>query len=136
MLSASDWGEIGLIQTPTARMAPGGDVRVNVSAGSPYVRINTMFQRFDWLEGGFRYTDINNVLYGPSIAGDQTYKDKSLDVKIRLAQESHFVPELAFGVRDLGAEDLSVIPHFLPLGLDLAGVVARHEFGDPASING
>ena len=106
MLSASDWGEIGLIQTPTARMAPGGDVRVNVSAGSPYVRINTMFQRFDWLEGGFRYTDINNVLYGPSIAGDQTYKDKSLDVKIRLAQESPFVPELAFGVRDLGGTGL------------------------------
>ena len=106
MLSASDWGEIGLIQTPTARMAAGGDIRLNVSAGSPYVRVNTMFQRFDWLEGGFRYTDINNVLYGPSIAGDQTYKDKSLDVKVRLAQESHFVPELAFGVRDLGGTGL------------------------------
>lgn len=106
-VSASDWGEIGLLQTPTARMSPTSEVRFNVSAGFPYTRINTMFQRLDWLEGGFRYTDISNRLYGPaSFSGDQSYKDKSLDVKVRVSQESSAWPEIALGVRDIGGTGL------------------------------
>ena len=34
--TASDWGEIGLLQTPTARMAPSGEVRLHMSHVNPY----------------------------------------------------------------------------------------------------
>ncbi len=60
VLSASDWGEIGLLQTPTARMAPVGAARFHFSRVEPYTRGTVMFQPFDWLEAGFRYTDIGN----------------------------------------------------------------------------
>lgn len=105
-LTASDWGEIGLLQTPTARMAPAGDVRLQMSRVAPYTRGTVMLQPLDWLEFGFRYTDISNRLYGPRIAGDQTYKDKSIDVKLRLIEESSALPQLALGLRDLGGTGL------------------------------
>ncbi|MDI1244790.1 MAG: YjbH domain-containing protein, partial [Rhodoferax sp.] len=104
--TASDWGEIGLLQTPTARMAPAGDARFTLNRVSPYLRGNVMLQPLDWLEGGFRYTDVTNRLYGPIIAGEQTYKDKSIDVKLRLLEESRWLPQLALGLRDFGGTGL------------------------------
>lgn len=105
-LTASDWGEIGLLQTPTARMAQAGEFRVHFSKVLPYNRGTLLFQPFDWLETAVRYTDVSNRLYGPNIAGDQTYKDKSLDVKFRLRDESSLAPALALGVRDVGGTGL------------------------------
>lgn len=105
-LSASDWGEIGLLQTPTARMEPAGAARMQLGRVDPYTRLTMMFQPLDWLEAGFRYTDIGNRLYGASIAGDQTYKDKSIDIKVRLREETHLWPQVAVGVRDLGGTGL------------------------------
>ena len=74
--TASDWGDVGLLQTPTARMDPAGTVRTHFSGVYPYTRGTVMLQPLDWLEAGFRYTDMANALYGPAIAGGQTYKDK------------------------------------------------------------
>lgn len=104
--TASDWGEIGLLQTPTARMAPAGDARFTLSRVSPYTRGTVMLQPLDWLEAGFRYSDISNRLYGASIAGDQTLKDKSIDIKLRLVEESHWMPQIALGLRDFGGTGL------------------------------
>lgn len=104
-VTASDWGEIGLLQTPTARMASAGSMRAHLSHTWPYTRINVMFQPLDWVEFGFRYTDISNQLYGPQLT-NQSYKDKSLDVKVRLWKESRYLPGIAVGVRDLGGTGL------------------------------
>lgn len=105
-LTSSDWGEIGLLQTPSARMASAGDVRFTLSKVAPYTRGTVILQPLDWLEGGFRYTDVSNRLYGPNIAGDQTLKDKSIDIKIRLLEETNLWPQVAFGLRDLGGTGL------------------------------
>ena len=106
MLSASDWGEIGLLQTPSARVAPAGEVRMVVSGVYPYTRFNVMLQPLSWMEVGFRYTDIANQLYGPAIADGQTYKDKSMDVKFHLLDEGPYRPELSLGVRDISGTGL------------------------------
>ncbi len=106
MISASDWGEIGLLQTPTARMAETGDLRFHFSRVYPYGRGTVMFQPFSWLEGGFRYTNISNRLYGPDIAGGQAYKDKSIDFKARLARETAHEPAVALGMIDVGGTGL------------------------------
>lgn len=105
-ISASDWGEVGLLQTPTARMAEAGEIRFHFSSVFPYGRGTVIFQPLDWLEAGFRYTNISNRLYGPDIAGDQAYKDKSLDFKVRLLKESAGMPEVALGVIDIGGTGL------------------------------
>ncbi|MBA3057839.1 MAG: YjbH domain-containing protein [Gammaproteobacteria bacterium] len=105
-LRASDWGEIGVLQTPSARMAPAGAMRLHMGRVEPYTRGTIMLQPLDWLETGFRYTDIANRLYGPTIAGGQSLKDKSIDFKLRLREESAFWPQVALGVRDLGGTGL------------------------------
>ena len=104
--TASDWGDVGLLQTPTARMAATGTVRAHFSGVYPYTRGTVMLQPMDWLEAGFRYTDVANALYGPAIAGSQTYKDKSIDIKFRLRQETAMLPQLALGLRDIGGTGL------------------------------
>lgn len=100
--TASEWGGIGLLQTPTARMADDGDIAFTASHNSPYSRYNLTMQPFPWLEGSFRYINVSNIRYGPSYAGDQNYKDKSIDFKVHLWDESRWLPDVAFGVRDLG----------------------------------
>ena len=104
--TASDWGNLGLLQTPSARMASAGALRVTFSGAYPYTHGTVMLQPLDWLEAGFRYTDVANRLYGPDIAGDQSYKDKSVDVKLRLREESARGPQLALGFRDIGGTGL------------------------------
>ena len=106
-VSSSDWGGVGLLQTPTARMREAGHLSFHYSRVEPYSHGNIMFQPFDWLEAGFRYTDVSNRLYGPAeLSGDQSYKDKSIDVKFRAWKESAYLPEVAIGLRDVGGTGL------------------------------
>lgn len=106
-LTANDWGLIGLLQTPSARMAPAGELRFHYSRVQPYERYNVFIQPFDALELGFRYTNVLNRAYGPvELSGSQTYKDKSLDFKFRLWEESARLPQLALGITDLGGTGL------------------------------
>lgn len=101
-VSASNWGITGLLQTPSARMQPAGNFTFSASRVYPYTRGNVIFQPLDWLEAGFRYTNISNRLYGPaSLSGDQAYKDKSFDFKARVLQESAYLPQVSIGVQDL-----------------------------------
>lgn len=104
-ISGNDWGETGLLQTPSARMNEAGHMRMSLSNVYPYSRLTFMFQPFDWLEAGFRYTSISNVAYGVSTTGQST-KDKSIDLKVRLLKESAYVPEVALGFRDIGGTGL------------------------------
>ncbi|MBE0613179.1 MAG: YjbH domain-containing protein [Burkholderiales bacterium] len=106
--TASDWGGVGLLQTPTARMREAGNLSVNFSRIYPYSQTNIMVQPLDWLEAGFRYTNVSNRLYSPyaSFSGDQAYKDKSFDAKFRLWTESAYVPQVAIGFRDFAGTGL------------------------------
>lgn len=54
------------------------------------------------MEVSLRYADINTQKYSPfkSFSGDQTYKDKSFNLKIKLIEESENFPELSIGFRD------------------------------------
>jgi len=105
--TASDWGGIGLLQTPTARMADEGEVAFTASHTSPYSRYNIVLQPLPWVEGAFRYVSVANRRYGPAwLSGNQNYKDKSIDLKIRLLEESRWVPEVSAGFRDLGGTGL------------------------------
>jgi len=101
VVTANDWGGAGLMQTPTARMRVLGHGALTYTQTDPYEHLNFFLQPMDWLETGFRYTSVNNRLYGPAIAGNQPYKDKSIDVKVRLLEESRYVPALALGLRDI-----------------------------------
>ncbi len=137
---ASDWGGIGLLQTPTARMNEAGELGISLSHTSPYTRLNVMLQPFDWLEAGFRYIDISNRAYGASTTG-QSNKDKSIDVKFRVVPETRLRPQLAVGLRDIGGTGLFAGEYVVAnkrvadldfsLGMGWGYLGSRGDFGNP-----
>ena len=70
-LGQSDFGGIGLMQTPTARMGELGHFSANWSRTAPYRRYSVFVQPTDWLEAGFRYVSVENRLFGQRIAGER-----------------------------------------------------------------
>lgn len=101
--SYSNYGTIGLIQMPTARMLPAGSLGISWSNSDPYLNGSVLAYPFSWFEASFQYTDINNALYSDVnlFSGRQSYKDKGFDVKFRILKESTIIPEMAVGIRDL-----------------------------------
>jgi hypothetical protein len=138
----SDFGGIGLLQTPTARMAPAGEISVNANRTDPYSRYSFSLQPFDWMEGTFRYTSISNRDYGAADeSGEQSYKDKAFDAKFRLVKEDRWTPEIAFGARDFGGTGLFSSEYFvgnkrvgdfdLSLGVAWGYIGNRGEWDNP-----
>ena len=105
--SFSDYGNIGLINMPSARMLPEGSIAFKWARGQPYFRGSIVAYPFSWMEALYRYTDINDRLYSDikSFSGGQSLKDKGFDVKFKIMQESYYRPEISLGARDVGGTD-------------------------------
>tara|TARA_R110002020_G_scaffold29239_1_gene92343 strand:- start:6594 stop:8723 length:2130 start_codon:yes stop_codon:yes gene_type:complete len=103
-----DFGGVGLLQTPTARMAPEGTFSFNANRTSPYSRYSISMQPVPWLEGTLRYIAISNRRYNPdeNFSGDQSLKDKAFDAKFRLLQENYWLPDVSLGFRDFAGTGL------------------------------
>jgi hypothetical protein len=97
-------GGTGLIQTPTSRMLADGDLRISYTDNDQYRFWSATLQVFPWMQSTVRYTDVRTRLYSPypSFSGNQTLKDKGIDIKFRLIEESYYLPELSMGFRDFG----------------------------------
>ncbi len=106
--SQSDFGGVGLLQTPTARMAQEGEFSLNYRDNDQYRFYSVSMAVFPWLEASVRYSDVRTRRYSSSasFSGDQTYKDKAFDFKLRLWQEDYWLPEVAAGTRDLAGTGL------------------------------
>ncbi|MBT42214.1 MAG: polysaccharide biosynthesis protein [Idiomarina sp.] len=98
----TDVGGAGLLQMPSARMARQGEFTVFYYDNDEYRRIGLSLQLFPWLETIIRYNDVRTRLYNPipEFSGDQTYKDRGVDVKFRLWEESQYIPQISLGLRD------------------------------------
>ncbi|ACT07665.1 protein of unknown function DUF940 membrane lipoprotein putative [Dickeya chrysanthemi Ech1591] len=107
-VSQMDFGGVGLWQMPTARMADNGEFSASYRDNQEYRRYAISLQPLDWLEATLRYTDIRTRPYSnsPGFSGNQTYKDKSFDVKARLWQESRWLPQVSLGLRDIAGTGL------------------------------
>ena len=101
--SYSNYSTLGLVHLPNARFQPEGSLAFSWSHLDPYIRGSIIAYPFDWFEAAYHYTDINNALYSDveQFSGDQTYKDKGFDLKIRLIPEMGYFPQVAIGIRDL-----------------------------------
>ncbi|MES3040546.1 MAG: YjbH domain-containing protein [Pseudomonadota bacterium] len=146
-ITANDFGMSGALQTPSARMRESGDLSLSISQTTPYTRLNLILQPFDWLQGGFRYVDVSNLLFDPTgaIAGNQSYKDKGIDVKFRVAKETRRLPEIAVGIQDVGGTGLFAGEYVvgskryrqldISAGLGWGYLGATGDFGNPLGIN-
>ncbi len=107
--SQNDFGGVGLLQTPTARMAPAGEISINANRTDPYSRYSFSLQPFDWMEGTFRYTSISNRKYGAEdFSGDQSYKDKASTSNSTSCRRAAGLP------RSLWAAAISAAPACFP----------------------
>ena len=88
---------------PSARFHEAGSLGFNWSHIDPYLRGSIVAYPFDWFEASYQYTDVNNALYSDiaAFSGNQSYKDKSFDAKLRIFREGEFMPAVAIGARDL-----------------------------------
>jgi hypothetical protein len=104
----NDFGNVGLLQTPTARMRADGEFGLGISTVRPYNQVHLFVQPLPWFETTVRYTDVTDRFYSNSrsFSGKQHYKDKSVDLKVRLLNEAHYLPSVALGVQDLGGTGL------------------------------
>ena len=86
----SDYGTTGLIDTPTARMAPDGTFSVTGAWDGLHKSYMFTYQATPWLEATFRYTGFNDFFYW----------DRNYEVKARLWEEQYLLPQVSVGIRD------------------------------------
>lgn len=114
-LPHTDFGTLGLIEMPSARMAEDGTVSAGASFMKNTQHYNLGFQILPWLESSFRYSGLAD--FSP---GYPVYWDRSIGVKLRLMEESDVRPALALGINDV-------------VGTGIYGgeyLVASKQFGD------
>ena len=107
-VSQTDFGGTGLMQLPTARMAEEGELNLGATFNEDYHHYMVSLQLMHWLETTIRYTRVPDVLYNsnPEYSGDNLYTDKGIDFKVRLLDESYWLPETSVGIRDFGGTGL------------------------------
>lgn len=100
--SASDFGGVGLLQTPTARFGPDGMIWTTAGYLDPYQRYTINWHVLPWAEIGFRYTAIGGGNVADAAAPDDgsSFNDQGFDIKIRLRKETKFFPAIAVGLQD------------------------------------
>lgn len=94
-------GNTGLIQTPSARFSADGNFLFGISSAHPTNRLYSSIQLFPWMEAVLRYTEEEYRSYSDA-GGNQTNKDKGLDAKFLLVEETEFSPQIALGINDFG----------------------------------
>ncbi|MDQ2094006.1 YjbH domain-containing protein [Rhodalgimonas zhirmunskyi] len=96
----------GLIDMPTAEMAPDGELATTLSYWSNQSRTMLTFQILPRLSGTFRYSALRDYRPGRGIPGatvypNSSYYDRSFDVSYLLLKEGKYRPAVAIGLRDL-----------------------------------
>jgi hypothetical protein len=92
----SNYGGTGLIDMPTAMMAPDGHLVLDASYQQDIQHYNLTFQALPWLETSFRYSGLQH--YHPLYP---VYWDRAFALKARLFQETDITPAIAVGINDL-----------------------------------
>ena len=91
-LNSSDFGTLGLVDIPTARMSTDGTLSTTAAIQSRTNSYAITYQATPWLEGTFRYTGFTDSSYS---------YDRNYEVKLRLWEEDKYLPQVAVGIRDL-----------------------------------
>lgn len=106
-VSQSDFGGTGLMQMPTGRMDKEGAFHISGAFNDEYYRYAVSVQLFSWMESTIRYTDTRTIICGVAdFCNNETHKDKGIDFKLRLLEESYWLPETSLGFRDIGGTGL------------------------------
>lgn len=90
------FGSPGIVDMPSARMAPDGELSAGASFFQNTQHYNLGFQALPWLETSFRYSGLSH--FNPDYP---VYYDRSFGFKARLWNEGDVLPTVAIGVDDV-----------------------------------
>lgn len=93
------YGVNGLLDMPDASMQPDGELSVSVTKFGPTIRNTLTFQITPRLQGSFRYIGVRGLTlagFGPN----DTYYDRSFDLRYRVLDEGRWWPAVTVGLQD------------------------------------
>lgn len=139
--SYNTYGSPGLIDMPTAEMAPDATVALTYGHIAGSNRGSLAFQMTPWLTGTFRYTGIENFDDPSSVDG--VYFDRSFDIRMQLLRETRLRPAIAVGLQDfigtgIYSGEYLVATKTLPKGVKITGGLGWGRLGsyDPIASMG
>jgi hypothetical protein len=97
---ASNWGGTGLMAVPTARVLDYGTYRVGAAQVHPYRYYYGAVSPLPGIEIDGRITEVIGVPGFANSPGYGNYKDKAVDLKVRLIPEMKYFPAVALGLMD------------------------------------
>ncbi|MFD1342224.1 YjbH domain-containing protein [Litorisediminicola beolgyonensis] len=136
------YGVPGLIDMPVATQSPDATLSTTVATFGGVTRSTLTFQITPRISGSFRYSRLSDAdLQG--VNSDDTYYDRSFDVRFLLLKESRWLPDLTLGLQDIagtglsGAEYVVATKEVLP-GLRVTGGLGWGRLGteDPFTSTG
>lgn len=117
-------GVPGLIDMPSGESIPDGMVNITVAGFGPIARTTLTFQITPWLSGSYRFQSTRNwndaVLGTPLDDGYGSYNDRSFDVRVRVLNETDWLPSVTVGIQDLAGTGLNAAEY----------IAATKTFGD------
>ncbi len=139
-VNSSNFGLPGLIDLPTARRFPDGELIITQQLHKSLARSGISFQALPNVGVSFRYT-------GHGINGREAYgrinHDRSFDIHISILDEGSLLPAISVGLRDFigtgwySSEYIvgtkSVGNFELTAGLGFGRLAGRHSFSNPLS---
>jgi len=97
---ASNWGGTGLMAIPTARVLKEGTFRVGAAQVDPYRYYYGAVSPLPGIEIDGRITEVIGVPGFTNSSGYGNYKDKAIDLKLRILPEMKYSPAVAIGIMD------------------------------------
>lgn len=94
------YGVPGLIEMPTAQMAPDAELGFNFSYAGETLRNTLTFQITPRLSGSFRYTRIDKYFVAPGATVATESYDRSFDLRYQFLTEGKYRPAMAVGLQD------------------------------------
>lgn len=94
------FGQSGLVSLPDARISETPVLRLGVNAGNSHVRSWATLTPAPWFELTLRQADLDTgaAAVDPAFAHDRY---RAADIKLRLLEETKFLPQVAIGRQDL-----------------------------------
>lgn len=97
--SLNFYGVNGLMDMPSAGMQPDGELSVSVARFGRSTRTTLTFQITPRLQGSFRYIGVRGLTLG-GFGPNDTYFDRSFDLRFRLLDEGRWLPAVTVGMQD------------------------------------
>lgn len=95
-LIRNNFGSVGMIDMPSAVMAPDGELSMGASFFKNTQHYTISFQALPWLETDFRYSGLRRF-----DTNFPTFYDRSFALKLRVSREDGLLPAISVGINDL-----------------------------------